>query len=666
MSVYFLAQPFLYFSQGIVFLVLTFFLWLFYQGFGRQYVKLWMLSLLSLSLNYTTLAIELTLQDSALYHHFDVIFAIFYQLFLYLFVFWFIQGLFAVKLKKNFSIQYLSLCYTIIAIVAVFSATFYAFEPLAVFNRFYLTQSLPAFIFGCAFLSGSLLLLVHAPFFFAGKIIMVLSFIIGIRYLLFSFSSIVFLTEDLFREITKVLPYFDVASHAVLGFSMLIWMQGAERKSAILAINRAQYLGKHDPLTGVMNRDQVLETLPEAIVNADNNNARIALFLIDIKRFKFINDSYGLSTGDYILGEIADRLSQSVLLPSIVGRLSGDAFVFCIELFDDEQIAKATKHIHELLGRNYLHDNQEITLQCRLGYCIYPDHGTKAEDLLQKAHLALFHSVNEKLDTVVYASGMETQGRHLLTMETELRKALGHNEFILYFQPQLNLITNRLEGVEALIRWQHPEKGLLYPSDFLNDIDALNLNSQLDEYVLEKSCEKIAQWSQTYQRRINVAVNITAVEFQDPQLVSRIQSLLFKYDIPAKCLELEITESVVMTDINSAMDTIVQLQNMGIKVSIDDFGTGYSSLAYLRDLPIDKIKIDRSFIQYVCKNDSDVTIVKAMIKLSHGLGKRVLAEGVEDADQLELLRTIGCDAVQGFYIAKPLTEEALAKYLKRK
>ena len=161
-------------------------------------------------------------------------------------------------------------------------------------------------------------------------------------------------------------------------------------------------------------------------------------------------------------------------------------------------------------------------------------------------------------------------------------------------------------------------------------------------------------------------MNITAIEFQDPLLVSRIQTLLFKHDIPAKCLELEITESVVMTDIKIGMNTIVQLQNMGIKVSIDDFGTGYSSLAYLRDLPIDKIKIDRSFIQYVCKNDSDVTIVKAMIKLSHGLGKRVLAEGVEDSDQLALLKSIGCDAVQGFYIAKPLTEEKLAKYLKRK
>ncbi|MGJ8691565.1 MAG: putative bifunctional diguanylate cyclase/phosphodiesterase [Thalassotalea sp.] len=666
MSAYFFAQPFLYFSLSLVFAVLTFLLWFFYQGFGRQYVKLWMLSLLSLSISYTCLALLLTAQQNANTDWYNFIATLLHKLFLYWFVLLFLHGLFSVKLKRHFSNRFLFSTACIVALTAILSVSFCAFDPLAVFNRFYLRESLPAFIFGCAFFSSSLLLLVHAPFFFAGRILMILTAIIGLRYLLFSFSSIIFLTHDVFREFIKLLPYFDLASHTILGFSILIWMQGAERKSAIMAINRAQYLGKHDPLTGVMNRDQVLETLPEAMFHADKSGASIGIFLIDIKRFKFINDSYGLTTGDYILGEIADRLSQSVLLPNIVGRLSGDLFVFTVELYDQEDEKKASAHLHELIGRSYIFDNNEIVLQCRIGYCVYPDQGNQAEHLLQQAQLALTQAAEEKIDTVMYCDGMQELGRHLLTVETELRKALGNNEFVLYFQPQLNLNTNRLEGVEALVRWQHPDRGIIMPGDFLPDIEALNLNSQLDEYVLEKACQKIAQWIKTYQRKINVAVNITVVEFQNPQLVARIQSLLFKYDIPAKCLELEITESVVMTDINSAMNTIVQLQNMGIKVSIDDFGTGYSSLAYLRDLPIDKIKIDRSFIQYVSKNDSDVMIVKAMIKLSHGLGKRVLAEGVEDAHQLELLRNLNCDAVQGFYIAKPLAEYDLVKYLKRK
>ena len=194
----------------------------------------------------------------------------------------------------------------------------------------------------------------------------------------------------------------------------------------------------------------------------------------------------------------------------------------------------------------------------------------------------------------------------------------------------------------------------------------MNLYSELDNYVLEKTCQTIAKWYKTYKRRVPLAINITAVEFQAPNFVSNIQHLLMKYEIPPIYLELEVTESVVITDIELVMKTIVILQNMGIKVSIDDFGTGYSSLAYLRKLPIDKIKIDRSFIQEVATNDSDLTIVKTMVELSHGLGKRVLAEGVETQQQLQLLRNIGCDAVQGYFISKPISEEEFTKYLKRK
>jgi len=206
----------------------------------------------------------------------------------------------------------------------------------------------------------------------------------------------------------------------------------------------------------------------------------------------------------------------------------------------------------------------------------------------------------------------------------------------------------------------------LFPNEFLDDIEKLGLNSIFDNYILEKACQTIDHWYQQYKRRVTVAVNITSVEFQDTRLVANIQSLLFKYNIPPKCLDLEITENIVMTDIKTAMNTIVTLQNMGIKVSIDDFGTGYSSLAYLRELPIDKIKIDRSFITEVASNDSDFTIVKSMIELSHGLGKRVLAEGVETREQLDLLRNIGCDAVQGFFISRPVPESELAKYLQRR
>ena len=488
----------------------------------------------------------------------------------------------------------------------------------------------------------------------------------GARQILFSFLSIITLTDDWFRQLLDVLVFIDLGANTVLGFIMLVWMQGAERNLATSAINRVRYLGKHDSLSGVLNREQVLEKLPLAMKSILGNEQKLIIFNLDIKRFKFINDTYGLKVGDLVLREIANRLNKSILLPKVVGRLGGDSFIFVIELMDDSQQERAAEHIHGLIGSPYQIQQQEVYLQCSIGFCVYPDGENDAEGIMKQANLALFHAKKHKLSTVKYEEGMQSQGRHLVEMEKAICKGIAEREFILYFQPQLNLINNRLEGVEALIRWQHPEKGLLSPAQFLDDVETLGLSSEIDNYVLDKSCQTIADWYKKYKRRIPIAVNITAVEFQDPKFVAKIQALLFKYDIPPTCLELEITENVVITEVKVAMDTIVVLQNMGIKVSIDDFGTGYSSLAYLRELPIDKIKIDQSFIKEVATNDSDLTIVKSMIKLSHGLGKRVLAEGVETLEQLTLLRNLGCDAVQGYFIGKPLPEHELKKYLARK
>lgn len=665
MASYLFAQPFLYYSQGVAFFILSVFLWFFYQDYNRQYVKLWLIAFSALGLSHIVFAIELTVIDIPNYTWQELTLTTIHKTLFYLFVLYFLKGLYVVKCKRKIT-RYSWLFTLIIVFIAIISTALFAFDPLAVFNRFYLRESLPAFIFGCAFVSASILLSLHTPRFFSSKLMSVLTLVVGIRYLFFSFSSVIFLSESVFVEIIKLLPYWDVASQSVLGFSALVWLQRSERRIALSAMSRAQYLGKHDSLTGVYNREQVIDKMPELIEKCTKESTKLAVFIIDIKRFKYINDNYGLRAGDYILGEIADRLKESVLVPKIVGRLSGDSFVFVLNVYDNNEVSQAVEHLHELVEQNYIFDSNVIELQSRVGFSLYPDHGDDAEELLQKSSMALFHKESRELATVVYVDGMQAYEKQLILIEKEFRQALIKEELVLYYQPQLNLQTNRIEGVEALIRWQHPEKGLLYPNDFLPHVDALNLNGLLDEYVLQHACKQIAQWIETYQRKICVAVNISAYEFQNNKLVARIQSLLFQYHIPAQYLELEITENIVISDIESAMNTITKLQNMGIKISIDDFGTGYSSLTYLRDLPIDKIKIDRSFIQFMEHNDADVTIVKAMINLCQGLGKRVLAEGVETEGQLEFLRSLGCDAIQGYYVAKPLTEEKLANYLRRK
>jgi len=662
--------------QTVAFSVLAFVFFMYHRTFSRQYVQYWLFSLLALAFNYLIKALSLYAENSIFstvdMTYWQVLPDLLQQISQYLVLFFLLLGVFNAKTRQQVPKQLFVYAITLILVVASTSSTFFAAQQEHVFLHFYLNVSLPSFILSCCFLSLAIYLLVDKKSYFSSKVLMWFCFIVGLRYLFHSFVSIVALTDVWFRQFELFLLYFDIAAYSVLGFILLIWLQGAERFAALNAINKAQYLGKHDSLTGALNRGQVMEKLSEKInsladdVNKAKNQTKLAVFLIDIKQFKFINDTYGLKIGDYVLGEIANRLNHSVFLPQAVGRLSGDSFMFVIEFEQLSHIEHAVQHLHELISRPYTYQTQEIHIQASLGYCFYPDNADKAEDLLQKANLALHHAETNNIASVYFSEGMQAQGRHLLLMEKQLKSALANDEFILYFQPQLNLLTNRLEGVEALVRWQHPEKGLLAPIEFLADIETLGMHSVFDNYILKKACQTSARWFDTYHRRIAIAINITAVEFQDANLVGNIQSLLLEYKIPSNYIELEITENVVMTDIERAMNSIIKLQNMGIKVSIDDFGTGYSSLAYLRELPIDKIKIDRSFIQEVASNDSDLTIVKSMIELSHGLGKRVLAEGVETLEQLDLLRHLGCDAVQGYFIDKPLPEEELVRYLRKK
>lgn len=668
---YLTPRTFLFLTQAIVFFVLFFVFYTYYRTFNRKYVKYWLVSIGSLCCSYFIKSVIPYSSSHLSSNSWQVLGELLLQVCQYLFLAFLVFGIVSAK-NKPIPKKIINAAITLIVVLSCITTVLFTFDPSQAFNHFYLSISLPSFILGCGFLSLAGYLYFANKNYFSNRVLMFFSATFGFRYLLYSFISIAVLTAPWFRQLELFLLYFDVAAHSILGFTLLIWMQGAERFAAVNAINRAQYLGKHDQLTGALNREQVMAKLSEKMLKLTQANkvnksqVKLVIFLIDIKQFKFINDTYGLKIGDFILGEIANRLNGSVFIPQAVGRLSGDSFMFVIEFEQLSHVDRAASHIHQLIERSFRYEQQEVKIKGSVGYCLYPDDANKSEDLLQKANLALHHAETNNIATVAFEYGMQAQGRHLILMEKELRLALKNDEFILHYQPQLNLLTNKLEGVEALARWQHPDKGLLPPSEFLSELEALGMHSEFDNYILVKACQASARWFELYQRRVAIAVNITAIEFQDKQLITDIQMLLRQYSIPPKYVELEITENVAMTDITSSMDSIVKLQNMGIKVSIDDFGTGYSSLAYLRDLPIDKIKIDRSFIKEVASNDSDLTIVKSMIELSHGLGKRVLAEGVETIDQLNLLRHLGCDAVQGYFINKPLPEEKFVRYLERK
>lgn len=660
------AHSLIYSTETLIFSILALLLLAYYRGFGRTYVKYWLFSLTALAVNQLSLALESTLSQQNIGSLIDTSLALIRQISQYFHFLFLMLGIYSATKKAPINPRVLIIGVLVVITLSCIAVLPYGFDSANVFNRFYLRESLAAFIFGCGFIVAACYLYSSDVEHFSGKILLVYCVLVGIRYLAFSFTSIISLTEDWFRHLTEWLIYVDLGIHTTLGFIILIWMQGAERNIADTAINRAKYLDEHDALTGALNREQVLEKLTHEMQTAGENGDKLCVYLLDLKRFKFVNDTYGLKVGDLILGETARRLTQSLLQPKVVGRLSGDSFMYVINYSTERQQLTAEEHLHALIAHPYQIEQHEVHLQCSIGYCEFPTDADNADELLQKSNLALFQAESLNIRTVKYESGMQSHGRHLMAMEKEIRQAIANEELILHFQPQLNLKKNRLEAAEVLVRWQHPEKGLLAPGQFFADIEALNLFSELDNYVLEKTCQTIEKWYKKYNRRVPLAINITADEFQNSNFIRNIQTLLKKYAIPPIYLELEITENVVITDIELVMKTIIELQNMGIKVSIDDFGTGYSSLAYLRRLPIDKIKIDRSFIQEVASNDSDLTIVKTMIELSHGLGKRVLAEGVETKEQLQLLRNIGCDAVQGYFISKPISEEAFTKYFRRK
>ena len=661
-----LTLSLIYSTETLIFSMLALLLFAYHRGLGHVYIKFWMLSFTALAFSQLANVFLHAIDHHEVGSFLDITVTLVRQISQYLFFFFLMLGIYSATAQEKRLVNIVPIGIAIAMVVGACASLFYAYDASYVFNRFYLRESLAAFIFGCGFIAAVSYLLSSNVSHFAGKILLVFCAIAGVRYITYSFASIVSLTDDWFRHLTQWLIFIDMGAYIILGFILLVWIQGRERDIASSAINRAKYLGMHDSLTGVLNREQVIEKLTDEMKIADDKAKNLCVYLLDIKRFKFVNDTYGLKVGDLILGEIARRLNHSILKPKVVGRLSGDSFMYVVDYTNEQQQRAALEHIHALIARPYQVAQQEVHLQCSIGYCDFPDDADNADDLLKKSNLALFQAESNNIHSVKYEPGMQSQGRHLLAMEKEIRQAFNSEAFILHFQPQLNLKNNRLEGAEVLVRWQHPEKGLLAPGQFFDDIEALNLFSELDSYVLEKTCQTIAKWYETYKRRVPLAINITAVEFQAPNFIKNIQRLLKKYEIPPIYLELEVTENVVITDIDLVMNTITVLQNMGIKVSIDDFGTGYSSLAYLRKLPIDKIKIDRSFIQDVASNDSDLTIVKTMVELSHGLGKRVLAEGVETKEQLQLLRNIGCDAVQGYFISKPISEDEFTKYLIRK
>ena len=418
----------------------------------------------------------------------------------------------------------------------------------------------------------------------------------------------------------------------------------------------------HDGLTGLPNRILFQDRLEQAIKKAQREGGSFGIILMDLDRFKEVNDTLGHNVGDLLLQEVGRRLKETIRDSDTVARLGGDEYVIILESLSELYIQQVAEKILKALDRPFLLNGEAVDISASLGIARFPDHGNDAVTITQRADVAMYAAKHDLSGFAVYAEAQERSSRADLTLKSELRQAIEKDELVLYYQPKIDHGTSRVMGVEALVRWQHPKRGLLPPDLFIPAAEQTGLIGPLTRWVLAKALIQCADLHQAGVF-ISVAVNLSARNLHDKQLPAEIANLLASANIEPSYLVLEITESAVMADPAFALEILNQLDKMGVTLAIDDFGTGYSSLAYLSKLPVDEIKIDKSFVLDMMNDKQDSVIVKSTIELGHNLGLKVVAEGVETQEVWNTLTNWGCDAAQGYYMSKPLPADELMQWL---
>ena len=426
-----------------------------------------------------------------------------------------------------------------------------------------------------------------------------------------------------------------------------------EQKRAESQIN---FLAFHDELTGLSNRRLLTERLQIEMQLAKQQSNQLAIFLLDIDRFKTINDALGHSFGDQMLQAVSDRLRDAVGKPDRLFRMGGDEFVVLLPEIASTDQATAQKHAESLMGlfdAPFVLGEAEYHVTISLGISFYPQDGESVDVLLKNADTAMYSAKAHRNEFSSYTPEMNMKAHDRLRLESDLRRALEQEQFMLTYQPLVNLQSGKVVGVEALVRWHHPQRGLLPPGEFIPLTEENGLILPLGEWVLRAACKQNKAWQDAGLPPMMMSVNLSMRQFRQHQLAERIRTILEQIGMEPRYLELEITESMT-SDVEFATETLASLKKLGVQISIDDFGTGYSSLVYLKKFPIDKLKIDRSFVSELSENGSDAAIVTTITSMAKHLKIKVTAEGVENDDQIRFLRERNCEEAQGFYFTKPI------------
>ncbi|HSE58267.1 MAG TPA: EAL domain-containing protein [Nitrospiraceae bacterium] len=437
------------------------------------------------------------------------------------------------------------------------------------------------------------------------------------------------------------------------------------------------HLAYYDSLTGLPNRLLFRDRAQQALASAKRHEAMLGILFLDIDRFKFINDSLGHSAGDALLKQVAERIveairaSDSVVRPGssetagAVARLGGDEFTILLpDLRQPDHASGIARRILSAIANPFLVEGREVFITGSIGISLHPTDGENLEELLKNADTAMYQAKNEGRNNYqFYSRSMNEMAADRLALENDLRRAIERHELRLHYQPLVDIHTGLVIGVEALLRWAHPTRGLLPPGRFVDLVEEIGLGQAVGEWVLETACRETSPWQSPDGRPLIVAVNVSNAQFSDRGLVTRLSRLLRETGFAPARLELELTETIMMPQPEEAAAILQQLKGMGLRLALDDFGTGYSSIGHLRTLPFDTIKIDRSFITEVATNATDATIAEAMITMAHARDLRVLAEGIETVPQLSLLRQLGCDEVQGYLFSPPVPADCIPQLL---
>jgi diguanylate cyclase (GGDEF)-like protein/PAS domain S-box-containing protein len=425
------------------------------------------------------------------------------------------------------------------------------------------------------------------------------------------------------------------------------------------------YLAYYDSLTGLPNRALFDERVTRAIQHAQRHQSLIAVMFLDLDRFKYVNDTWGHAIGDLLLKAVAKRLLDTIQKTDTVARLGGDDFTIALEdVNSTEEVALVAQKILDVMVTSFNLNGQETFITLSIGISLYPNDGTDADTLLKNADVAMYRAKEGgKNNYQFFTTKMNTLVHQRLLLETQLRYALEREEFILYYQPQMHLASGHIVGAEVLLRWQHPELGLVPPQVFIPLAEETGLVVAIGEWVLYQTCLQHQHWCNSGKPILRMAVNLSLRQFQQDHLIKQITRILAETHMDPTLLELELTESILMQDVDKTIKTLHTIKEFGIQLAIDDFGTGYSSLNYLKRFPIDVLKIDKSFVHDIPTSQDDMAITRAIIALARSLRLSVIAEGVENKSQLIFLKSLKCDEVQGYLIAPPLPEQEFLELL---